>query len=665
MKYKAFLLGLFSITAQVFMLRELMASYGGSELYIGTALFGWMISVALGALYGGRKNINISSIVLFIGSAILIPVMLLAVRFSPFIFSDIVGETIPFTKAAPLSVALMFPPGFIFGWLFPVINREGYKPSEAIIHTYLYEGLGAFAGGLILMFAIGTIFSTFSLALALSLLIILGQIPTQKKPTLIIAAIIFIAGAAALALSTDKIETSIDSHKYTGYDIFSSFDTHYGHQSILSKDSSLILMTDNFVEATLPNKEASEYDIIPPLLYRPQSTDLLYIGRAEFGAAQLAERFPNLAIRDLDSRKNLDSKLAKLINPGTSVTRIDTDPVSFMREAVQVKRFDAVIMHVGEPSSFATANLYGTGFFVSIRNVLKPGGLLYIPTSYDTDRYILPEKQKIISTIYAGLKKSFKHVTVWPGQNTLFFASDDSILNIAPSDIISRLDSLPYTPTYIDSYFLQDRLNDFKISRLHSALNNPSQPQTVQHPILPIYETMFQSRAHGSDDRIIPLLLDNPYTASVVGIIILALFCMTVFNTHRTRMYGLFFVLCGRVCLVAAGAGRILYLSIDVGIALFGHGDIDRCFHARPGRRDVLFRPHRHTQHRNTRHPHAPDRHRHLYGDLAENRPSHLFDLQRAVYRDSGARHRDDFCRGDTAFLFRTGLRQPGRGICT
>jgi spermidine synthase len=540
MRYKAFLLGLSSVITQVLMLRELLASYGGSELYIGTALFGWMMAIALGAYIGGRRNPAFSATVLFITTAIMVPLILLAIRFSPFIFNGIVGETIPFTRVAPLSVALMLLPGLMFGCLFTVINREGYRPSEAIIHTYLYEGFGAFIGGLLIILAVGPLFSNLSFALIISLLIIIAQFPLHNNSVKIVSVAFFIAAATVLALMTETMETYIDSHKYSGYDILASFDTHYGRQSILHKDDAVILVTDNAVETILPDHEAAEYDLVPPLLYRPHSTDLLYIGRAEFGAAQFSHEFPDLTIHALDPRHSLDKRLKNLIPMETAFPRITADPVSFMHNATQAGRYDVIVLKAPDPTTFAAAALFGSEFFLSARNVLKPGGILYIPTSYDTDRYILPEKQNVLSMIHAGLKASFKHVAVWPGHTTLFFASDDSVLNIAPSKIIIRLDSLSYCPTYIDSYFLENRFDEFKISRLEEALTPGPEPHSVERPILPIYQAIFKSRAHGFDDRLVPLLINNPYPAIVAGIIILGIFIVTILNRRRGRIYGLF-----------------------------------------------------------------------------------------------------------------------------
>ena len=49
MNRDGFLLGFLATATQVLLLRELVAAFGGSELFVGTALFGWLLWVAAGA----------------------------------------------------------------------------------------------------------------------------------------------------------------------------------------------------------------------------------------------------------------------------------------------------------------------------------------------------------------------------------------------------------------------------------------------------------------------------------------------------------------------------------------------------------------------------------------------------------------------------------------
>ncbi|MEW5925260.1 MAG: hypothetical protein AB1746_14860, partial [Candidatus Zixiibacteriota bacterium] len=172
MNRKAFLLGFFSIGGQVLLLRELVASFNGDELFIGTALFGWLVAVAIGAGFGGMKKIKISTLALFIVGALLLPLSIALTRLSPLLRISAPGEVIRFSTAVILSMAAMLPVGFLSGWIFPAITREGHRPAKSIVQVYLFEGIGAFVGGVAIAALTGFIFSTLAMAYALGCVVL-------------------------------------------------------------------------------------------------------------------------------------------------------------------------------------------------------------------------------------------------------------------------------------------------------------------------------------------------------------------------------------------------------------------------------------------------------------------------------------------------------------
>ena len=155
---RALTLGFYSIGGQVLLLRECVASLNGDELFISTALFGWLLAVAMGAYVGGRRKTGAHG--LFLPAAILLLVTLLLARFSPMLTGHLVGEVIPFTTAAIISIVVMFPVGMISGYMFPAISRQHIQTETSIVRVYLFEGIGAFIGG----FLVGRDVSEFSLS---------------------------------------------------------------------------------------------------------------------------------------------------------------------------------------------------------------------------------------------------------------------------------------------------------------------------------------------------------------------------------------------------------------------------------------------------------------------------------------------------------------------
>ncbi len=264
---RAFLLGLYSIVGQVLLLRELVASLNGDELFISTALFGWLISVAVGAYLGGRQRSAPHS--LFWRAAVLLPVMILLVRFSPMLTNHMVGEVIPFTQAALISIIAMLPVGLISGWLFPSIARQQMETQQSIIRVYLFEGLGAFLGGLVVAFAIGPWLSGLQLAVVVGVLVAFVEwvltVPTWNFR--LRRALLMVVVVATCIVGFGYLEPMSDGWRFKPYQVEKSFDTHYGRQTILSRESELVLLTDNSIEAVYPSVMEAENALIPALMY--------------------------------------------------------------------------------------------------------------------------------------------------------------------------------------------------------------------------------------------------------------------------------------------------------------------------------------------------------------------------------------------------------------
>ena len=170
MNRRAFLLGFYATGGQVLLLRELVSSLNGDELFIGTALFGWLVALAAGAWLGGRCRSGPSSKRLLAGGAVLLPAVIVITRLAPNALGGTTGEIVPFCVAAVISIVAMLPVAFLAGWLFPVITREGRTASASIVRVYFFEGVGAFVAGIAIVVLVGNFLSTLGTALVLSLI---------------------------------------------------------------------------------------------------------------------------------------------------------------------------------------------------------------------------------------------------------------------------------------------------------------------------------------------------------------------------------------------------------------------------------------------------------------------------------------------------------------
>ncbi|MDH3891309.1 MAG: hypothetical protein OEV49_09525 [candidate division Zixibacteria bacterium] len=544
-KGKPFLLGFFSVAGQVLLLRELVSSFNGDELFIGLALFGWLLAVTLGSYLGGRDTHQPGAVALFIAGCAVLCVLIPAVRLLPLFVSEVAGQVIPFATAGAMAILVMLPPGLISGWLFSVIAKEGWGSEGAVVTVYLWEGAGAFVGGvLIAMFSRGVL-SNMALALAV-VVVAVGFLTLNHRERSLAATALFTLITTGLLFGSvwiaGRIDSALDGIKYQPYHVVQSFDTPYGRQTVLSRDNMIVLLTDNKVEAVHPDVRTAENLLLPAMLYQPMAREILYFGRSEFGLAQLTLRLEPLHLTAVDPRRSLNGPAENATSFGGGVTRLTDDPLSFINERAGRERFDVIIIDAGEPDNYQTNRLLTPEFFRQTQRLLTESGLLVIPTAYDTDRYVSDDVAALLSIIRNSLAASFDQVVVWPGGETLLMASNASLFGVSTDSLVVRMNRLEYDPTFLSESFLRDRLNEFKRERLTSALSSDSDVNSAARPVLPHRQALYRST--GDRDRLIlSFWLEQPYGYTLGLVPIFGLLTYASVGRDRRRRFGLFMYL--------------------------------------------------------------------------------------------------------------------------
>ena len=562
MNRKGFLLGFLATGGQVLLLREIVSSLNGDELFIGTSLFGWLLAVAFGSFLGGKFKRPGQSLYLFIIGSLMLPLSIILTKLSPVIMGNTIGQIVPFWLAFLVSIIMVGPTAFISGWLFASITSEGHKPAASIVQVYLFEGLGAFVGGIIVVAMLGTVYSTFAMAIAVGLIVISGLFISQKRTRIIFLAAITLSCLAIIYFLAPALDRYFDTVRYSSYQIKDSFDTPYGHTAILSRDNFLTVMTDNTIEASYPDLNAAENYLLPPLLYFPEARDILYIGRAELGVMQLADSISGLKVTAIDPRKSLSESLAKIFNISPNLLRLDDDPVAYFTKASSLIKYDIIIINSGEPDNYKTNRLLTEHFFILAKLLLKSNGILYVPTDYDTDRHISPEKSTALATLASTLKGVYPNIFLWPGEMTLFFASDSNRFNIPLDTLLSRTKFQTYRPQYIGPDYLPDRLENMKLSRLNDAVGHTAIPNKLDKPILIYNQADYRAGTNPVDTKLIPILYNAKLGVIIILLPTIMLFVFCILARKRRRIYGLFlYFIAGLVSLSAELIAFYLYQS--------------------------------------------------------------------------------------------------------
>ncbi|MEW5995376.1 MAG: hypothetical protein AB1744_13420, partial [Candidatus Zixiibacteriota bacterium] len=350
----------------------------------------------------------------------------------------------------------------------------------------------------------------------------------------------------------EGVDRYLEETKYEAYRVEATFDTHYAHQTIVSRDSLVVLLTDNTVEASYPEPETAENLLLPPLLYKPDAKEVLLIGRGELGVAQLAGTIPDLTLTTLDPRRKLSRHLDELIpclpaGRGTatdgSMERINDDPVAFFGRGHVGERYDVVIVNPGEFDSYRNSRLLTGRFLQAVRSSLTPGGILCLPRSYDTDRYVTGDVQQVLGTIRNVLAEGFAHVAIWPGTMTLFLASDRALFDISYDTLVSRIQRLPFEPQYIQDYYLYDRLDQLRRDRLHQAITHTGARNNLRRPILAQYQALYRARTDKFDRQVLSLVFGSRIWLVVLPFGLMAFCVIAAVGGSARRRFGLFLYL--------------------------------------------------------------------------------------------------------------------------
>jgi len=565
MNRSAFLLGFVATGGQTLLLRELVSSLGGSELFIGSALFGWLAAVAAGAWAGGRWPGRLRAALLLVLASLVLPLCVAAARLAPLAYGVAVGEAIPLVPALTISFLVMAPLGVLSGWLFPAVAGEHGAPADGIVRVYLFEGIGAFAAGLAVVLAAGTVLSTPAVALALVVIVMAAALGggasmrTVRGAGAVLAAVSLLAAVAAL---DHPLNRALEAAKYAGYAVAASFDTPYSHQALLLRDGAWVLLTDNAVEATRPDAAAAESHLLPVLAYRPGAREVLFIGRTEFGVSALARQLPDLTVTSVDPRARLTAALAEHGLAGEGDPPVHELPRRFIAGGTGRGEFDAIVLDPGDPSTYRAAGLLTPQFLGQLRRVLNDSGVVLLATAYDTDRFVGRREAELLATLRASFAQVFAHVILWPGEQTLLLASDAAVFDVPLDTVFARLDSLPCRPLWVNSSYLFDRLSSLRTERLEAALAGQGAPTTIDRPALTLEHIGFRAERHPVDAAIVGLTGSPAWWAVGVPAALVGLIVWGAAGRRAGRRYGLvLYFVAGAVSLAAEQLAFYVYQS--------------------------------------------------------------------------------------------------------
>jgi len=533
-------LGIVSIVAQIVLIRELVISFYGNELFIGLILALWLISTGLGSLWLVRLTL---SSFLFISnkkgiqkrkgeqennilfwSYLIIPVVLVGAIILARLAKMILTESgvLPNLIGAGLwSMLVVAPVGLLLGRQFVLLARHlpGNR-EQAVSFAYIIESLGFVIGALIfnfILFQFTSLTVIFLIAVFCFILALIFSFSFALKKSIIIAALI-IATAVSL-LKTDLIDLQFSKWLYPGQNLLTSVNSKFGTTHITKVGEQVNFYYNGHLLANSQNKYHNELVAHLPVLLIDNPRNALIIGNAFTGLIKELNKYQLETIVYLELDKELVNlgfaatdglgKIQDNSKRQANLKIINQDARQYLSETDQL--FDVVIINYTNPSTLAENRYFTKEFFALIKSKLsgqnslavcftnnsKPAcppnrrGIVVLEIN-TTPNYTFGAQNQLLSTLYQTLKNVYTYVYTLPDNEVIFLASQDDLIvdfaRLQKKYLDLSLDNYYVTPDFIKWRFTSDRRQklDQQLPAAEVAINSDFKP-TLYYQQLKIF----------------------------------------------------------------------------------------------------------------------------------------------------------------------------------
>ena len=475
-----FLLGFFSLSTQIFLLREFQVQFYGNEVIYGFVLGFWLLWGSSGSLLAPKFRLEKRHLPLLLEIAIFLPVFVFpCLRFVRFFWGKPFGESLglqaSFFSALGCCLVLSFP----FGLLF-YLNVHFLQGN--LTRVYLLEALGAALAGLTVdLFFIPNFSCWQSLAiLGISGLILIFFSNPFKRKLLLTAAI---AGFLVLLSLLDSQAQKVATRPFP---LIKSHDSPYGRWQIVKIEDQITLYQDGLAVASVPDPAEAEEIVHFALLQRPEAEKVLLIGGGFSGAIEEILKYPSTTLDYVEIDPDIIPLLKSLLPPekqsifeSPRLTIHHLDGRTFFTKRDEI--FDVIILAVPEPATAQLNRLYSREFYSLIKRHLSPQGVISLRVS-SAENYQSPALVRYLNNVYATLNSVFSRIEIIPGDTNIFLASDYP-LQIDLDFFVSRLDKYQIKTRFIRPQVISARLSPMRLERLKTRIASVStRPNSDLHP---------------------------------------------------------------------------------------------------------------------------------------------------------------------------------------
>jgi spermidine synthase len=522
------IMGFISILLQTTVLRLLLSTFSGNELDIGITLSCWLIFVGAGSFTGGKIKRRYAFALSFIFIALIsIPTVLAIKSIRPALSLE-PGEIISLTSTMLTTALILLPISFLIGLQFPLAVSY-CKNNSTPGKIYGLEALGAFIGGMLFTFVLGSRSDAMTLCLIVSLICICTAASFLKKKIILL----FVIVPLVLYFSFDKIAKALP---WRGLRVLDTVESRYGEITIVQVGTQSSIFSNGQLMFTYPDLYAEELKAHMTMTLHPTASRILIIG----GSPGVLKEFLKYPVERVDFVE-LDPKITELCHllftaerdasamRNLKVRILTEDGRKFIKE-VNNPSYDLVILNIPQPFTAGINRFYTVDFFKEVKTALKNDGILAISLPASSG-YIGRHMQTASGTVYNSLKSVFGFVEVTSQEYGVLFASQSAI-ETQPEILVKRFTQQMVHTEYFHPYLFQDAFSQLHTEYIRQRLSRIQLLNTDMRPSAYLYNLMLWAEVHGGT-MLSPLLMLQERHILVITGLILASVSFLIFNKRK------------------------------------------------------------------------------------------------------------------------------------
>lgn len=461
------MLGVFSIIAQVLLLRDFLFFFDGNEIAIGMFLFGWLGWIGIGGFFWRVSGLLGHAGAFFIYLLMLYPpafVLQKSLLFNArWMFGVHEFELMGLFSTIGGAILFSLPVSLLTGLLFVSAVDWKSELSENVGVIYILEAFGSALGALLatLLICCGWrdetifLFSSAMLLCGAGLNLFWTEGRRLQAPYFLV---LLISGATIVLLldnfggrwsyCNDSVAWSrvVKSGMYKG-----SFQTPQAKYLYGNDNHGFTILSFGTSCDALNYPESVVMELGFNLSQMPAAKKVMIIGQGGFALSRAFSMLPqvtDLAWLEIDHnyRAKLISVLPHELLPVPEKIRIPGKDVCQWLRQHQEREFDLIIVRLPPPDLLALSRYYGTDFIKLLHGSLRQNGVVSFAFP-GGENYLSEDSSGVGGLLLNNLQREFRNIILQPGEKSCYYASDERGITTDSALLASRLAGLQGVPT--------------------------------------------------------------------------------------------------------------------------------------------------------------------------------------------------------------------------